>query len=100
MPSANGSLDLLPFTHRHLRAELVFCHADGSPFTQSAIEAALRFACKRAGLRRIGSHTLRHTFASHLAMRGAAPKAIQDLARSRDGRHDGEVHAPHSECTA
>ena len=65
--------------HRHLRAELVFCHADGSPFTQSAIEAALRFACKRAGLRSIGSHVLRHTFASHLAMLGAAPKAIQEL---------------------
>lgn len=65
--------------HRHLRAELVFCHADGSPFTQSAIEAALRFACKRAGLRSIGSHVLRHTFCSHLAMRGAAPKAIQEL---------------------
>ncbi len=27
----------------------------------------------------IGSHVLRHTFCSHLAMRGAAPKAIQEL---------------------
>jgi site-specific recombinase XerD len=52
---------------------------DGKPFTQSAIEAALRFGCKRAGLRSIGSHVLRHTFCSHLAMRGAAPKAIQEL---------------------
>jgi integrase len=66
--------------HRHLRGELVFCHADGSPFTQSAVEAALRYACKRAGLRPIGSHVLRHTFCSHLAMQGAAPKAIQELA--------------------
>jgi len=66
--------------HRHLRGELVFCHEDGSPLTQSAIEATLRHACKRAGLRSIGSHTLRHTFCSHLAMRGAAPKAIQELA--------------------
>jgi len=66
--------------HRHLRGDLVFCHEDGSPFTQSAIEAALRYACKRAGLRRIGSHVLRHTFCSLLAMRGAAPKAIQELA--------------------
>jgi site-specific recombinase XerD len=65
--------------HRHLRSELVLCQRDGSPFTQSAIEAALRFACKRAGLRRISSHVLRHTFCSHLAMRGAAPKAIQEL---------------------
>jgi site-specific recombinase XerD len=28
----------------------------------------------------IGSHVLRHTFCSHLAMRGAPPKAIQELA--------------------
>jgi integrase len=65
--------------HRHLKSELVFCHADGKPFTQSAIEAALRFRCKRAGLRIIGSHVFRHTFCSHLAMKGAAPKAIQEL---------------------
>jgi integrase len=64
---------------RHLRSELVLCHRDGSPLTQSAIEAALRFGCKRAGLRTITSHVLRHTFCSHLAMRGAAPKAIQEL---------------------
>lgn len=27
-----------------------------------------------------GPHRLRHTFCSHLAMRGAAPRAIQELA--------------------
>jgi integrase len=66
--------------HRHLRGDLVLCRKDGSPFTQSGIESSLRYACKRAGLRSIGSHVLRHTFCSHLAMRGAAPKAIQELA--------------------
>ena len=40
--------------HRHLKSELVFCHADGEPFTQSAIEAALRFGCKRAGFEASG----------------------------------------------
>jgi site-specific recombinase XerD len=35
---------------------------------------------KRAGLRLVRSHMLRHTFCSHLAMRGAPPKAIQELA--------------------
>jgi integrase len=50
------------------------------PVHPVAIEAALRYACKRAGLRRIGSHVLRHTFCSHLAMLAAAPKAVQELA--------------------
>jgi integrase len=66
--------------HRHLRSERIFCHADGSSFTHGIIEAALRYARRRAGLRHIGCHVLRHTFCSHLAMRGAAPKAIQELA--------------------
>jgi integrase len=65
---------------RHLRGDLVFSQEDGSPLTQSAIECALARISKRSGLRRFGSHVLRHTFCSHLAMRGAAPKAIQELA--------------------
>ena len=36
-------------------------------------------ACRRAGLRQIGWHVLRHTFASHLVMKGAPLKAVQEL---------------------
>jgi site-specific recombinase XerD len=36
-------------------------------------------ACRKAGLRQIGWHVLRQTFASHLVMRGAAMKVVQEL---------------------
>lgn len=65
--------------HRHLRGDLVFSKPDGSMLTKGECKHPLWRACKRAGLRRIGWHVLRHTFASHLVMRGAPMKAVQEL---------------------
>jgi integrase len=65
---------------RHLRGDRVLCGGAGESWTRHMIRAALRTICKKAGLRIVGAHVLRHTFCSHLAMRGAAPKAIQELA--------------------
>ena len=65
---------------RHLRADLVLCSGEGKRWTKHIVRAALRTICRRAGLRVVGAHVLRHTFCSHLAMRGAVPKAIQELA--------------------
>jgi integrase len=83
-----GKVRTLPMTrrlqtalsaHRHLRGKRVFCRDDGSPWTKEVLRAMLPRLCKRAGLRRIKWHALRHTFASHLAMRGVHPREIQEL---------------------
>lgn len=43
------------------------------------VKRALPRACRKAGLREVGWHTLRHTYASHLAMLGVPLKMIQEL---------------------
>ena len=69
--------------HRHLRGRFVFCQEDGQPLTEGKMKQPLRRALNRAGISReegrIGWHDLRHTYASHLAMRGVPLKVIQEL---------------------
>jgi integrase len=71
---------------RHLRGERVFYDDAGQPVTEKILRGWLAAAQRRAGLAQpTGAlHILRHTFCSHLAMHGAAPKAIQELAGHQD----------------
>ena len=69
--------------YRHLRGPYVFCQPDGQPLTASMTEHPLSRAVSRAGISReqgrITWHNLRHTYGSHLAMRGVPLKVIQEL---------------------
>ena len=58
-------------------AEHVFCREDGAPYR--SIRTTFLTACRRAGLKDVSPHVLRHTFASRLAMAGVDPRTIQDL---------------------
>jgi integrase len=70
--------------HRHLRGPRVVCEDDGSPLTSQRVQYRMKRAARRANLKRDGVHVLRHTFCSHLAMRGAPAKAIQELVGHQD----------------
>ncbi len=65
--------------HRHLRGPRVLCQDDGTPLTRPRVQYRVKRAARKANVRD-GVHVLRHTFCSHLAMRGAPARAIQELA--------------------
>lgn len=56
---------------------------NGEPLTMKIVQDQIGKAARRAGVRK-GVHILRHTFCSHLAMRGAPARAIQELAGHQD----------------
>jgi integrase len=70
--------------HRHLRSKRVLCQDDAKPFTRQIVQTRTKRAARRARLAHEGVHVLRHTFCSHLAMRGAPVRAIQELAGHAD----------------
>ena len=70
--------------HRHLRSARVLCQDDAEPLTRQIVQTRAKRAARKGGLTNDGVHILRHTFCSHLAMRGAPARAIQELAGHKD----------------
>jgi integrase len=57
----------------------VFLDPTGANYTIGTWRHGLYRSCRRAGPRSVGWHVLRHTFASHLVMRGATLREVQEL---------------------
>lgn len=57
--------------------DYVFERTNGSPYR--SIRASFETACRSANLKDVAPHTLRHTFASRLAMAGVDLCTIQEL---------------------
>jgi hypothetical protein len=55
----------------------------GASLTQKEVQVTMRRVGRKAQVKP-GVHILRHTFCSHLAMRGAPARAIQELAGHQD----------------
>lgn len=61
----------------HTRGPLVFCNGDGTALSIGHLHERLWAACRRAGLRRIRWHDLRHSFASQLVLAGVPLGQVQ-----------------------
>jgi len=70
--------------HMHMRGPRVLYQEDGQSLTQKVVRNLGLRAGRKAGFAKQGIHILRHTFCSHLAMRGAPARAIQELAGHQD----------------
>jgi site-specific recombinase XerD len=70
---------------RHLRGDRVPYADGGSSVTAKVLQKWMAQAQRRANLRATGAiHILRHTFCSHLAMKGAPALSIRHLAGHED----------------
>jgi integrase len=79
VPLSNEAVAVLK-AHRHLKGAYVFCEADGRRLTHSRVKDVVPSACRKAQLaKRLTTHGLRHTFASHLVMRGVSLIAVKEL---------------------
>jgi integrase len=73
-------IDVYDMLHKRKKnTGYVFTDTGKEPFDDARLNRRLANVCKKAGMRKITWHILRHTFASHLAMRGVPLTTVQTL---------------------
>jgi integrase len=82
----------------HLNSQVVFCHADGKPYTMMQVQRAFKKALKKTKIENFRFHDLRHCFASWNRQAGVDIDTLADLMGHKDTRmtrryaHIGPAH--------
>ncbi len=89
VPLANrvaGELELLfQASSAHDDEHLVFAHpATGAPIDRSRLLKRFKAALRRADVRVVRFHDLRHTFGTHMAAQGVPMRVLQEMMGHRD----------------
>jgi integrase len=84
IPLNDQALEVLRTLPRHVESPYVFRDQYGRPYKR--IVKGFREACKRANIIDFRFHDLRHTFASHLVMRGVPLRTVQELLGHKTGQ--------------
>lgn len=82
----NDVQEMLARRKKEIKGELVFPNKVGRFLIQDRCRKWLRKISDKAEIRKIGWHTFRHTFASHLAEKGISLRTIQELLGHSDPR--------------
>lgn len=69
--------------NRKIKSDYLFCNQKGNPLTQDTVQKDFRDYSKELNFR-VTPHTLRHTFAAHLAEKGMDFNYIQELLGHED----------------
>jgi integrase len=87
VPMSKALRSVLSSLPRGIGAASVFARPDGKPLTIPEVTRAFRVAQKLSGVRaELSPYSIRHTFASWLAIKGTPIRTIQELLGHRDLR--------------